>query len=224
MPALPGSQRPGVLQEAGRDVVVLEASDGVGGRVRTDVVDGHQLDRGFQVLLTEYPELHVQFDVEALDLRAFEPGALVWTGRRMHLVGDPIRRPKGLFKTAVAPVGSIGDKLRLVRQRARLQRASPRDLLRQADTDTLSSLKDEGFSDRMIQQFFRPFVGGIQLDPSLRTSRRMFDVILRCLLRGDAVVPAAGMGAIPEQLAGRLRQARFTSTPRSRRSPPDRWP
>ena len=194
-----------VLQEAGRDVVVLEASDGVGGRVRTDVVDGHQLDRGFQVLLTEYPELHVQFDVEALDLRAFEPGALVWTGRRMHLVGDPIRRPKGLFKTAVAPVGSIGDKLRLVRQRARLQRASPRDLLRQADTDTLSSLKDEGFSDRMIQQFFRPFVGGIQLDPSLRTSRRMFDVILRCLLRGDAVVPAAGMGAIPEQLAGRLR-------------------
>ncbi|MDA8746269.1 FAD-dependent oxidoreductase, partial [Rubripirellula amarantea] len=43
------------LAEAGRAVTVLEASNRVGGRVRTDVVDGYTLDHGFQVLLTAYP-------------------------------------------------------------------------------------------------------------------------------------------------------------------------
>jgi phytoene dehydrogenase-like protein len=56
----------------------------------------------------------------------------------------------------------------------------------------------------MIEQFFRPFVGGIQLDPTLQTSNRMFDVILQQLFRGDALIPATGMGALPAQLAARL--------------------
>ena len=193
-----------VLHEAGREVVVLEASDGVGGRVRTDVVDGYRLDRGFQVLLTAYPELHTQFDLDALDLRRFEPGALVWNGRSMHVDGDPIRRPRTLLKTGLAPIGSVADKLRILRQRIRLQRTTAPELLRQRDISTLDALHDQGFSDRMIERFFRPLVGGIQLDPSLQTSRRMFDVILRSLIEGDTAVPAKGMGAIPAQLAGHL--------------------
>ena len=193
------------LDAAGRDVVVLEASDGVGGRVRSDIVDGYRLDRGFQVLLTAYPELTTQFDVDALDLRCFEPGALVWNGRGMHLVGDPIRRLRTVLRTGLAPVGSLGDKARLLRQRIRLQRATAPDLLRQHDISTLAALGEQGFSTRIIDQFFRPFVGGIQLDPSLQTSRRMFDVILQSLLGGDVALPAAGMGAIPEQLASHLR-------------------
>jgi predicted NAD/FAD-dependent oxidoreductase len=192
------------LHAAGRDVVVLEASDGVGGRVRTDMVDGYRLDRGFQVLLTAYPELAKQFDVDALDLRSFEPGAVVWNGSAMHLVGDPLRRPTTLFKTALAPVGTIADKLRLLQQRVRLQRSSTPDLLRQTDGTTLEALNDFGFSDSMIEQFFRPFFGGIQLDPTLQTSRRMFDVILQSLFRGSSAVPALGMSAIPEQLAAHL--------------------
>ncbi|MEY3617910.1 MAG: hypothetical protein RL726_608, partial [Actinomycetota bacterium] len=71
-----------LLRERGHEVTVLEASDGVGGRVRTDHVDGFLLDRGFQVLLTAYPEMERQFDVGALDLRAFDPGALVWMNGR----------------------------------------------------------------------------------------------------------------------------------------------
>ena len=70
------------VQRAGRSVVVLEASDGVGGRVRTDVVDGFRLDRGFQVLLTAYPEVDRQLELPALSLRSFLPGSLVWSGRR----------------------------------------------------------------------------------------------------------------------------------------------
>jgi len=192
------------LHRAGRDVVVLEASDGVGGRVRTDVVDGFRLDRGFQVLLTAYPEMHTQFDLDALDLRRFEPGALVWNGTSTHLVGDPIRRPRTLVRTGLAPVGTLTDKLRILGQRIRLQRATAPELLRQNDISTLSALHQQGFSDRMIERFFRPLVGGIQLDPSLQTSRRMFDVILRSLIEGDVAVPALGMGAIPAQLAGHL--------------------
>lgn len=69
---------------------------------------------------------------------------------------------------------------------------------------TLDALRADGFSDRTIQRFFRPLFGGIQLDPDLSTSRRMFDVIFRMLADGDSAVPAAGMQAIPDQLAARL--------------------
>ena len=176
----------------------------MGGRVRSDLVKGYRLDRGFQVLLTAYPELGKQFDVNALDLRRFEPGALVWNGTKMHLVGDPTRRPRTLLKTGLAPVGSITDKVRLLRQRIRLGRTSAPALLRQEDLSTLEALKNDGFSQAMIDGFFRPFVGGIQLDPALATSRRMFDVVLKSLFAGAAAVPAGGMQAIPDQLAGRL--------------------
>ncbi len=193
-----------VIQEAGRSVVVVEASDGIGGRVRTDEVDGYLLDRGFQVLLTAYPELHTQVDLHALDLRRFDPGAVVWDGSSFATVGDPLRQPSTLWSSLTAPIGSPVDKARILAQRLRLLRADPRRLLRGRDITTIAALRDEGFSETIISRFFQPLVGGIQLDPSLRTSRRMFDVILRSLITGDVAVPARGMGRLPAQLASRL--------------------
>ena len=193
------------LTEAGHGVVVLEASDGVGGRVRTDVVDGHRLDRGFQVMLTGYPEFQVSFDIAALDMRTFAPGAMVWDGQRLSTLSDPFRRPTAAIASVMAPVGSFGDKLRVLRQRLRLQRSDPRRLLRGDDIATIDALRADGFSDRMIERFFVPLVGGIQLDPSLATSRRMFDVIQRTLIVGDVGVPNLGMGEVSRQLASRLR-------------------
>ena len=193
-----------VLCNAGRDVVVLEASDGVGGRVRTDHVDGFLLDRGFQVVLTAYPELARQLDVDALDLRAFDPGALVWIGDRGHVVGDPFRRPFTALDTVRAPVGTIIDKIRIAGLRSRVRRGDGNRLLFGRDVSTLDALHATGFTPRMIDRFFRPLVGGIQLDPALTASRRMFDVIFRMLSMGDSAVPAAGMGAIPQQIASRL--------------------
>lgn len=192
------------LAGAGRSVVVLEASDGVGGRVRSDLVDGFVLDRGFQILLRSYPELDRQFDVDALDLRAFDPGALVRVGDRLVTLGDPLRQPSTLFASVTAPVGGLADKLRLLKDRARLGRTDTKSLLRQPDTATRDGLRSRGYSDIMIDRFFRPFVGGIQLDPTLATSNRMFDVVLQQLFRDDAVVPAKGMGELSAQLAGRL--------------------
>jgi phytoene dehydrogenase-like protein len=189
------------VHRGGRGVLVLEASDGIGGRVRTDLVDGFLLDRGFQVVLTAYPELHRQLDVPRLQLRAFEPGALVWHAGRGHVVSDPFRRPRTLVSTAVAPVGSPLDKLRIARLRRSLRSVHPARLLTRTDMSTAEMLRQEGFGPTMVDRFFRPLVGGIQLDPELATSRRMFDVIFRCLADGEAAVPASGMGAIPAQLA-----------------------
>ena len=192
------------VEAAGRTAVIVEASDGVGGRVRTDVVDGFRLDRGFQVLLTAYPEVGRQLDLAALRPCAFDPGSLVWLGKRMHAIGDPTRRPSMLFSSAFAPVGSVTDKVRLAGLLHRLRRADPVSLLQREDVSTLTSLRDLGFSTRMIDRFFRPLLGGIQLDVNLSASRRMADIILRCLAVGDSVVPAMGMQAIPDQLAAGL--------------------
>ncbi|MGA0879232.1 MAG: NAD(P)/FAD-dependent oxidoreductase [Ilumatobacteraceae bacterium] len=197
------------LHAAGRDVQIFEASDGVGGRVRTDRVDGFILDRGFQILLTAYPELHRQFDVPALQLQSFDPGALVWKNGRGYEVSDPFRKPTALWATATAPVGSIADKARIAALRWRVTRGRAASLLRGDDRATSELLRDSGFSARMIEQFFTPLVGGIQLDPHLTASRRMFDIIFRMLAEGDAAVPADGMGAISHQLAAHLPDERI---------------
>lgn len=192
------------LHDAGIPVTLYEASDGVGGRVRTDHVDGFTLDRGFQVALTAYPEMHRQLDMEALDLQSFDPGALVWRNGKGSVVADPFRQPTTTFSTATAPIGSLFDKARIARLRQRVRGTHPANLLRGDDMSTAKALAAEGFSSTIIERFFRPLVGGIQLDPDLGDSRRMFDIIFRMLSDGSSAVPAAGMQQIPQQLADRL--------------------
>lgn len=194
-----------VLEQQNIKAVLLEASDGVGGRVRSDNVDGFTLDRGFQVLLTAYPEIHRHLNIPALDLKIFEPGAVVWREGKGTVVGDPFRRPKTLFSTSFAPIGTIGDKARIALMRAKLKSTDPRELLKGQDIPTASALRGMGFSSKIIDRFFRSLVGGIQLDPTLTSSRRMFDVIFRTLAAGDSAVPALGMGQITQQLAASLR-------------------
>jgi phytoene dehydrogenase-like protein len=123
-----------------------------------------------------------------------------------------------VFSTVTAPIGSVFDKARIGLLRHRLRGVHPVQLLRGPDRSTRQALRDAGFSDTIIERFFRPLVGGIQLDPELDDSRRMFDIIFRMLADGDSAVPAAGMQAIPEQLAARLPEgsvqlgARVTAT------------
>ena len=192
------------LGRAGLECVVLEASDGVGGRVRTDVVDGYQLDRGFQILLTAYPQVQERLDLAALDIATFEPGARVWIGDRFHRVADPLRRPTLAWRSVAAPVGGLGDKLRLARLVLDVRRGSVPALLRREDHSTGERLRAAGFSEQMIDRFWRPLFAGIQLDPELEVSRRRFDTILRMLAVGDTGVPRAGMAAVPAQLAAEL--------------------
>ena len=101
------------LHRAGRQVRIFEASDAVGGRVRTDKVDGFLLDRGFQVYLDAYPETGALLDLKALNLRKFEPGALIFNGKRLKRLMDVFRRPASAWTSATAPIGGFVDKLRV---------------------------------------------------------------------------------------------------------------
>ncbi len=192
------------LTRAGVSCTVLEASDGVGGRVRTDAVDGYLLDRGFQILLTAYPEVQQRLDLPALDVCLFEPGAAIRRGGRFHRVSDPLRRPRQLVGTAAAPIGSLADKAKLLRLVLDVRRHPVPELLRRPDMSTAARLARLGFSDAMMESLWRPLFAGIQLDPDLEVSRRRFDTILKMLAVGTTGVPRLGMGAIPAQLASTL--------------------
>lgn len=192
------------LHGHGREVILLEASASVGGRVQTDAVEGFLLDRGFQVYLDAYPEAGEMLDVAALDLRAFEPGALVFNGSNLCRVMDVFRRPKELISSALAPVGTIFDKLRVAVLRQKVLDLEKSEIFKRGDQSTESYLQDFGFSAKMIDTFFRSFYGGIFLERELRTSSRMFEFTFKMFSEGSATVPAKGMGEIPRQLAARL--------------------
>jgi phytoene dehydrogenase-like protein len=192
------------LHQAGVRVRVLEASDGVGGRVRSDLVDGFRLDRGFQVLLTAYPETRRVLDYGSLDLRCLLPGALVWRAGRFHELSDPWRRPERAWRSLTADVGSLADRVRIARFRGRVRRGPLEELFRRPETSAAERLAAEGFSADMIESFFRPFMGGVLLDRSLSASSRMLEFVFRMLAEGDTAVPAAGMQALPDQIARQL--------------------
>ncbi len=182
--------------------LLLEATDRLGGRVRTDRVDGFTLDCGFQVMLSAYPETQRAFDYEALDLHAFYAGALVRADGRFHRVADPFRHPLDAPGTLLAAVGTLADKLRVARLRTTLRRETVPEVFMRDETTTLDALRHRwGFSERMIDRFFRPFLGGIFLERALRTSSRMFEFVFKMFAEGQAVLPADGMDTLPRQLA-----------------------
>lgn len=192
------------LQKAGLDIVVLEASDAPGGRVRTDRVDGFLLDRGFQVLLAAYPDAQAALDYKALNLQPLAPGALVWKDGRFHRFADPFRDPLAALRLAFDPIVTLGDKLRVARLRARARRGSIPELFQRPETATRDFLRGFGFSSAMIEAFFEPFFGGVFLEKELITSSRYFEFLFRMFSTGAVAVPANGMQAIPAQMAGRL--------------------
>jgi phytoene dehydrogenase-like protein len=189
------------LQAKGVTFQIIEASDGIGGRVRTDEVDGFLLDRGFQVLLTAYPEAKRKLDLARLELQPFLPGVLSWYAGRMNKLVDPWRTPGAWKESLQSEFGTLMDKLRIARLRGRLRRNSIETIFARPDRSTKDALQAEGFSNEMTHRFFRPFLGGILLDGELKSSSRMFEFVFKMLSEGDSALPAKGMGAIPVQLA-----------------------
>lgn len=189
------------LRGHGRSVTVLEAADAVGGRVRTDHVDGMLLDRGFQVFNTGYPEAGRVLDLRRLDLRAFDAGALVRRGDRLHRVGDPRRQPTWAVSTLRAPLGSPADKARLAAFAARAVLARTSTVKGRPETSAYDALRRAGLSEEIIDRLLRPFLSGVFLEQELATSSRFLDLVLRSFGRGTQTVPAGGMAQLPEQLA-----------------------
>ena len=135
------------LHRAGVPVNIFERSDSIGGRVRTDLVDGFLLDRGFQVYLDAYPETGKLLDLAALDLKAFEPGALVYRSGKLHRLMDVFRRPGSILTSTTAPIGSLMDKLRIGLLRRKILGSSLEEIANRDDRSTEAYLRDFGFSD-----------------------------------------------------------------------------
>lgn len=197
---LPG----GGAAAAASSAVLLEASDGAGGRVRTDSSDGFLLDRGFQIFLTGYPYTKEVLNFDALELKPFYAGARVRYGGAFHTVADPLRHFVDGLMSLTNPIGSVGDKVNVGIFRLKSLIGSLEDVFRRPETTTEERLKAEGFSDEIIDRFFRPFLGGIFFDTRLRTSSRLFTFVMRMLATGQNCLPAGGIGAMSEQLAARL--------------------
>jgi phytoene dehydrogenase-like protein len=206
-----------VLTRAGVPVKIFEASDRPGGRVRTEQVDGFRIDRGFQVLLTAYPEVQRLLDPQPLRLRRFAPGVLIFHGGKLHALVDPFRRPMDVARTVVSPLGSFWDRLRVVRLRAHASTGSLEELFARPHESTHDRLGRLEFGEDFVDSFFRPFLAAVFLERELATSSRKLEFVVRMLAQGEVAVPAMGMEEIPAQLAGGLPEGTLrTDTPVAR--------
>jgi phytoene dehydrogenase-like protein len=200
-------------QKAPRDakIVLLESSPTVGGRVQSDVTaSGFILDRGFAVFIEQYPLAQELLDYDRLELQRFLPGALVKLSDRDELarVADPLRQPQDILAALFAPVGSLADKFKVLPLVWHVKTKSIQQLFEEPETDTLTALRDRwGFSDDMIDKFFRPFLEGIYLAPLSEQSSRMFSFVFKMFSDGSATLPAGGMGAVSAQLSAQASAA-----------------
>lgn len=168
-------------------------------------MDGFVLDRGFQVLLTAYPEAQDLLDYSALDLRSFHSGARIFSDKgKIKTIADPMRNPGLLFQTLFSKVATTKDMLKMLKLKQHLNNQAVTDLFRQEAKPTSAYLSKYGFSQQLIQQFFQPFFAGVFLDQSLQTSSVLFEFIFKMFSEGQAAVPNKGMGTIPKQIQAKL--------------------
>ena len=189
------------LAAAGVEVVVVEASDGVGGRVRSDVVGGFRVDRGFQLLNPAYPEVAKVLDVRALQLQTFDAGVAVARGGVVSAVRDPRRHPAGLLGALRFPLGTLGEKTAVARWA--LGTLSAADLRRE-DSTWAQALDEAGVHGELRHSVVEPFLAGVLGEAGGTSSRRFVDLLVRSFLRGTPGLPAGGMQAVPDQLAASL--------------------
>lgn len=197
------------LARAGRDVHLFDLHLDPGGRVRSEMVDGHRLDLGFQVLLTGYPAVQEELDLEALNLCPFEPGCVVVRDGRHYSLPDPFRTPGRWREALFFPLATVADKWKTRALRQRLKEEDPRTIFSGPEKMAVDALRDLGFSERFLHTFWIPFFSAVFLDPPLEVTTRMFDFVFRSIALGDIVVPRGGMGAIGRQLADGLPPGRY---------------
>jgi len=198
-----------VLENKGYHPIILEASNRAGGRVKTDFIDGFQLDHGFQVLLSSYPAAQKYLDFKALELQELRSGAVIFKNGKQQVIGDPLRDISVLFSTLFSGVGNLLDKIKILQLSLRLQKKSIDAIFSSQEISTKEYLQEFGFSSQMIAQFFSPFFTGIFLENKLTTSSRMFEFVFKMFGEGLAVIPKGGMEEISKQLVAKLSNTTF---------------
>ena len=198
-----------VLEEHGLSATIIEASDRLGGRVKTDVVDGYSLDHGFQVLLTAYPAAKKYLDFDALELQEFLPGSAIFKNGKQKIIGDPLRNLSLLLPTLFSGIGTVNDKLKILALNRRLKKKSIQNIFAEKEQTTRVYLENIGFSEAIITNFFTPFFSGIFLENKLETSSRMFEFVYKMFGEGNAALPKDGIQAIPKQLFEKLKSTTY---------------
>lgn len=198
-----------VLENHGYQPTIIEASDSVGGRVKSYIVNGYTLDHGFQVLLTSYPAAKKYLDYTNLELQKFLPGATIFKDGKQQTIGDPLRNFSLLFPTLSSSIGSVSDKVKILKLNTHLKKKKIADIFKTDEISTLKYLQNFGFSKSIINDFFKPFFSGIFLEPNLETSSRMFEFVYKMFGDGLAVLPKGGIQEIPNQLKSKLKNTSF---------------
>jgi len=197
------------LEKEGYAPTIFEATDAIGGRVKTDILEGYQLDHGFQVLLDAYPMAQKYLDYEQLELQKFLPGAQVFHKGKSSVIGDPLRNLSLLLPTLTSSIGTFSDKLKVLKLNTVLKKKSLEAIFEEPETSTLEYLKSFSFSEEIITQFFKPFFLVSFWNLIWIQSSRMFQFVYKMFGAGLAVLPKAGIGAIPNQLQQKLKSTKF---------------
>ena len=192
------------LEQRGFSPVIYESSAHVGGRLTSDAYGDFALDHGFQVLLTNYPELKRYALLDALDLQLFKPGALIFEQRQPHKIGDAFRDWSFLPSTLFSNVATLSDKLTLLKEQKRLARSNAEAIFGQEREQTTLEYLSERYSDRFIELFFTPFYSGIFLETALKTSYKHFEFVFHHFALGNAALVRNGIQRLPELLTSRL--------------------
>ncbi len=193
-----------LLSKEKYEITLFEKEAMPGGRMRTLKKNDWELDLGFQVLLTGYPYLKKYGDLSSLNLLKLEPGATIFSRNKRTRIGDPVRDLSFLFPTLFSFAGTLKDKLLVFKLNTFVKKRSIEELFDLENKTTLEFLRDYGFSDRIISNFFKPFYSGIFLEDELRTSSRMFLFIFKMFSEGDAAIPKGGIGELCSNLVGSI--------------------
>ena len=177
------------LQEAGRNVWVIESSDRPGGRVTSDIIDGFICDRGFQLINSKYPALQALNVIQEIDFIKAPRVIEVALGNQRRALGDPQVAPWTALDKAT---GTIPEKLSLLRFLA----ASPKD--NQSVEDVLSS------SGSVYVRALRPFLQGVFLTDPKNVDARYGQSIVKSFVTGSPGIPRKGVAELSKALAARV--------------------
>lgn len=192
------------LESRGYQPIIYESSDRLGGRVKTDFYEDIPLDHGFQVLLTAYPEVQKYLDLESLELQYFRPGAFLFKKNGdVEQLGDAFRDLSFLWPTIKSTSASFRDKFKLLLEQRRICSLALDEIFSQSNKSTIEALQSK-FSEQFINEFFKPFYGGIFLEKELQTSVIQFEFVFQMFAKGYAALPNKGMQAVVDQLASKL--------------------
>ena len=198
-----------VLEENGYHPTLIESSMDVGGRIKTVNKEEFHLDKGFQVLLTDYPKAKKHLDYKALKLQKLVPGACVFLKNKTVIIGNPIGNISLLIPTLFSGIGTFIDKLKIIQLYVYLSFKSIDKIFTSQEIKTIDYLEEYGFSKKIINHFFKPFFAGIFLETELSTSSRMFEFVFKMFAQGNVAIPKSGIQEIPNQIVKKLTKTNF---------------